>query len=317
MKVTHSILVVGLAWLLQACYPNFTDMPLEQVQRERVPATYTIAQVKTQFIRKPDSFFAVDSIIHDEDVVIEGIITSEDIAGNIYKAIVVQEEGDNPQAIRISIDAGSLTGIYPVGQRVSVKLNGLWIGNFGQSAQIGTKFVSSTKSRRDNDANYWAEPGRIAKVISDRHIVPYGMPDPKAVVPKEMTIAQIKAAGPELHNMLVIIKDATFTGKGAGEGANSGKPVDIVDEKDKIFAPSTGGKGYPQSREITDGTGSLFVSTSEYARFANKKLPTGTGDVVALVGWYNNRDITIDPTKIYHQLTIRSLSDLTGFTFPE
>lgn len=317
MKVTHSILVVGLAWLLQSCYPNFTDMPLEQVQRERVPATYTIAQVKTQFIRKPDSFFAVDSIIHDEDVIIEGIITSEDIAGNIYKAIVVQEEGDNPQAIRISIDAGSLTGIYPVGQRVSVKLNGLWIGNFGQSAQIGTKFVSSTKSRRDNDANYWAEPGRIAKVISDRHIVPYGMPDPKAVVPKEMTIAQIKAAGPELHNMLVIIKDATFTGKGAGIGENSGKPVDIVDEKDKIFAPSTNGVGFPQAREITDGTGSIFIATSEYARFANKKLPTGTGDIVAIVGWYNNRDITIDPTKIYHQLTIRSLSDLTGFTFPE
>lgn len=48
-----------------------------------------------------------------------------------------------------------------------------------------------------------------------------------------------------------------------------------------------------------------------------KKLPTGTGDIVALVGWYNDKDENIDPTKIYHQLTIRSLSDLTGFTFPE
>ncbi len=313
MKVTHSILVVGLAWLLQSCYPNFTDMPLEQVQRERVPSTFTIAQVKTQFIRKPDSFFAVDSIIHDEDVVIEGIITSEDIAGNIYKAIVVQEEGDNPQAIRISIDAGSLSGVYPVGQRVSVKLNGLWIGNFGQSAQIGSYFVSSTKSRKDNDSKYRSEPGRIAKVIADQHIVPYGMPDPKAVVPKEMTIAEIKAAGPELHNMLVIIKNATFTGK----RADFGKPVDIVDEKDKIFAPSTNGVGFPQAREIIDGTGSIFIASSEYARFANKKLPTGTGDIIALVGWYNNKDITIDPTKIYHQLTIRSLKDLSGFTFPE
>ncbi len=312
MKVTHSILVVGLAWLLQACYPNFTDIPQEKVTRQRVPATYTIAQVKTDFLVKPNAFFSVDQIIHNEDVIIEGIITSEDIAGNIYKAIVVQEEGDNPQAIRISIDAGSLTGIYPVGQRVSVKLNGLWIGNFGQSAQIGTKFVSSTASRLTNDPEYTGEPGRIAKVISDRHIVPYGMPDPKAIVPKEMTIAQIKAAGPELHNMLVIIKDATFTGK----GADFGKPANLA-EKDKIFAPSTNGVGFPQAREIIDATGSIFIATSEYARFANKKLPTGTGDIVALVGWYNNRDKTLDPTRIYHQLTIRSLSDLTGFTFPE
>jgi hypothetical protein len=85
MKVTHSILVVGLAWLLQACYPNFTEIPLEQVQRERVPATYTIAQVKTDFLQKPNAFFSVDQISHNEDVIIEGIITSEDIAGNIYK----------------------------------------------------------------------------------------------------------------------------------------------------------------------------------------------------------------------------------------
>jgi hypothetical protein len=312
MKVTHSILVVGLAWLLQACYPNFTDMPLEQVQRERVPATYTIAQVKTDFLQKPNAFFSVDQISHNEDVIIEGIITSEDIAGNIYKAIVVQEEGDNPQAIRISIDAGSLSGVYPVGQRVSVKLNGLWIGTFGQSAQIGSYFLSSTASRVNNDPAYNGEPGRIAKVITDQHIVPYGLPDPNAVVPKEMTIAEIKAAGTELHNVLVLIKDATFTGK----GSDFGKPATIT-AGEKIFAPSTNGVGFPQAREITDATGSIFIATSEYARFANKKLPTGTGDIIALVGWYNNKDITIDPTKIYHQLTIRSLKDLSGFTFPE
>lgn len=110
----------------------------------------------------------------------------------------------------------------------------------------------------------------------------------------------------------MIIKNATFTGK----GANYGKPATITDAE-KIFAPPTNGVGYPQSREITDGTGSIFIATSEYARFANKKLPTGTGDIVALVGWYNDKDENIDPTKIYHQLTIRSLSDLTGFTFPE
>ena len=304
MKVTHSILVVGLAWLLQSCYPNFTDMPLEQVLNERVPATYTIAQVKNEFLTSPTNRFSAYQIKSNEPVVIEGIITSDDNAGNIYKYIVVQEEGDNPQAIRISIDAGSMSGIYPVGQRVSVTLNDMWIGSYGQSPQIGTYYYNVEKSRE--------EPGRLPKVLADQKLVPYGLPDPKAIVPKEMTIAEIRASGSELYHQLVIIKNATFTGK----GANYGKPATITDAE-KIFAPPTNGVGFPQAREITDGTGSIFIATSEYARFANKKLPTGTGDIVALVGWYNDKDENIDPTKIYHQLTIRSLSDLTGFTFPE
>ena len=306
MKVTHSILVVGLAWLLQSCYPNFTDMPLEQVLNERVPATYTIAQVKNEFLTSATNRFSAYQIKSNEPVVIEGIITSDDNAGNIYKYIVVQEEGDNPQAIRISIDAGSMSGIYPVGQRVSVTLNDMWIGSYGQSPQIGTYYYNVEKSRE--------EPGRLPKVLADQKLVPYGLPDPKAIVPKEMTIAEIRASGSELYHQLVIIKNATFTGKGKDNKISL--PATITDAE-KIFAPPTNGVGFPQSREITDGTGSIFIATSEYARFANKKLPTGTGDIVALVGWYNDKDENIDPTKIYHQLTIRSLSDLTGFTFPE
>ncbi len=306
MKISQLILSVGVVILLQACYPNFTDIPLVQVQGEERAVTYTIAEVISEFTT-PTSLFSVTQIKSNEDVVIKGIVTSEDNAGNIYKYIIVQEEGDNAQALRISIDAGSLSGIYPLGQRVTVKLNDLWIGNYAQSPQVGVYYANTTKTPVRE------EPGRIAKVISDQYIMPYGMPVPSAVVPKEMTIAEIRAAGPELYNRLVKIKDATFTGK----GADFGKPATIP-ASEKIFAPSTGGIGYPQSREITDGTGSLFVSTSEYARFAEKKLPTGTCDIVALVGWYNDRDVTQDPTKIYHQLTIRSLSDLgVGFSFPE
>ncbi|HOH75591.1 MAG TPA: hypothetical protein PKW38_07445, partial [Paludibacteraceae bacterium] len=69
MKVTHSILVVGLAWLLQSCYPNFTDMPLEQVLNERVPATYTIAQVKNEFLTSPTNRFSAYQIKSNEPVV--------------------------------------------------------------------------------------------------------------------------------------------------------------------------------------------------------------------------------------------------------
>ena len=34
------------------------------------------------------------------------------------------------------------------------------------------------------------------------------------------------------------------------------------------------------------------------------------GNITAIVGWYNDKDAVIAPSKIYHQLTLRSLGDL-------
>ena len=126
-----------------------------------------------------------------------------------------------------------------------------------------------------------------------------------------MTIAEIRNAGASLVNKLVCIKNAFFT----GNGADYNQPVPIS-ASDMIFAPSTNGIGYPQSREIQDGTGSIFVSTSEYAKFASYKLPASSyrGNITAIVGWYNDKSPADNPdklvTKIYHQLTLRSISDL-------
>ncbi len=64
--------------------------------------------------------------------------------------------------------------------------------------------------------------------------------------------------------------------------------------------------------QIVDGTGSIFVSTSEYAKFATRRLPDPSikGNITAIVAWYNDRDVNVDPNKIYHQLTLRSIHDL-------
>jgi len=65
-------------------------------------------------------------------------------------------------------------------------------------------------------------------------------------------------------------------------------------------------------REIKDGTGSIFVATSEYSKFAKNRLPerSTVGNITAIVGWYNDKDVTLDNSKIYHQLTLRAINDL-------
>jgi len=151
------------------------------------------------------------------------------------------------------------------------------------------------------------------------HIIPYGAPDRAAVVADTMTIAEIRTADKAAMNYkLVCIKDAWFT----GNGANSNEPSTITNEADKIFAPSTNGVGFPQSREIQDDSGmSVFVSTSEFSKFATNPLPSNyplfnkamKGNITALVAWYStssSADQNPSGGDIYYQLTLRSMKDL-------
>lgn len=319
-----------LAGLLTGCnQTDFDPIPQSELMGDSLISTTTIAQIKSGFMTDFDQYtdtasksaglFTADIIPADTtDMVINGIITSSDVDGNIYKYIVVQELGAGGQAIKISIDAGSLSGIYPLGQKVSVKLNGLYIGKYAQAPQIGIKYFNLEKFKLDTTRKvnvYRVEPGRIPLSVAQAHIHAYGLPNPKLIHPDTMSIAQIRNAGPSIINKLVCIPNASFTGK----GADYGLPAVIKDEE-LIFAPSTNGVGYPQSREIQDGTGSIFISTSEYSKFATYKLPPSSnrGYITAIVGWYNDKKVGVSPllptAEIYHQLTIRSLSDLgAGF----
>jgi len=297
-KLIYSI-IAATTVIFTGCNQNKYDpIPVDKLMGVELKATSTIEKLKADFLQS-NSLFSADTIKSSDDVIIKGIVTSSDVEGNVYKYLVVQEEGAKAQAIKISIDAGSLSGIYPLGQRVAIKCNGLLLGNYAQSPQLGIYYYNTEKKR--------VEPGRMPKYLADKNIFAYGMPVPNAVVADTMTIAQIKAAGSPLFNKLVCIKNAFFTGK----GAYSGKPT-LITDAEMIFAPSTNGVGYPQSREIQDGTGSIFVSTSEYSNFAKKPIPASTmkGNITAIVGFYNDKDATLSSSKIYHQLTLRSLNDL-------
>lgn len=300
MKKVKYIYFVLAIFLGSCAKTEFDLIPFEKIQGERWEATITIAELKNNYMTSTGLFTADKIENASSDIVFNGIVTSSDVEGNVYKYLTVQEEGENAQAIKISIDVSGLSAIYPLGQRISVRCNDLYIGKYAESPQIGIRYVNKEKNNR-------IEPGRMPKLLSDIHISAYGLPEPQAVKADTMTIAQIKAAGSSLFNKLVCIKNAYFTGK----GADYGKPVTIPEEY-KIFAPPTDGIGYPQSREIQDGTGSIFVSTSEYAKFASKPLPPSTmkGNITAIVGWYNDKDDPYDSSKIYHQLTLRSLKDL-------
>ncbi len=338
MKTNKIIsLIFPAILLLASCQQTeFDVISADKLMGDSLITNYKIDDLITEFVKDTDIYtdltrsgtnsglFTADKIESDNDIVISGVVTSYDTEGNIYKYIIVQEAGG--RSIKISIDAPGLSAIYPLGQRVWIKCNGLYIGNYAQSPQIGTLYYNTTKattkttitfndSTQKNDTVvetiYRKEPGRMSYILASKAIHSYGMPDPTLIKVDTMTIAEIRAAGASVINKLVCIKNAFFT----GNGADYNLPVSLTPEE-LIFAPSTNGVGYPQSREIQDGTGSIFVSTSEYSKFATTKLPSSDnrGNITAIVGWYNDKKPAIKPTsvttEIYHQLTIRSLDDL-------
>lgn len=70
-----------------------------------------------------------------QEIVIRGFITGNDLYGEFYKTLVVE---DASGGIQIAADRASLNDDYPFGIRATVRCNGLTLYNYGGKIQLGT-----------------------------------------------------------------------------------------------------------------------------------------------------------------------------------
>lgn len=88
---------------------------------EGLTPNITIAQAK--------ALFSGDNTEFISNLLMEGYVVSSDASGNFYKELYIQDHPSNPTAgVRIIIDKTSLYQTYPIGRRIIVKLQGLFIG---------------------------------------------------------------------------------------------------------------------------------------------------------------------------------------------
>jgi hypothetical protein len=298
-----NVLMIGVIFL-SSCN---NDITIPQSTNQWV-TTHTISAFIKNFstdigdlpTRTP-SLFSVDTIPTNQNIVINGVVISNDTEGNIYKNLII-EDYVSGRALKIAVDAGNLSSIFPTGRSISINCSGLAIGKYAQMLQLGIPFYNTTSGKTG------FEIGRIPYTLFMTKVQLNSTSTiPVSQLVDTVTIAQIRNSGREMDGKLVCIKNAFFTGYGADYGLP--KAITVAEQ---IFAPSTNGIGFPQAREIQDGTGSVFIATSEYSKFAALKLPSPTlrGNITAIVGWYNDKDVVVSSTKIYHQLTLRSISDL-------
>ena len=177
----------------------------------------------------------------DEDIMIKGRITGNDVGGNIYKQVTLQ---DTTAAIIIAINEGGLNGYLAEGSEILVDLKGLYIGGYRKQPEIGAPYNGSSI-------------GRMQKDIWAKHFKILGSPDASLIQPVDFfsTIKNDEKMEATCAK-LVTLKDVTFK------------------EADGKSTFSTGTSiGNAVNQEL-DGYGSkVVIRTSTYADFAAITLP--------------------------------------------
>ncbi len=239
----------------------------------------TIAQLKSQY---STAITAGSFKLVDKDIMIKGVVTGNDISGNLYNEVALQDETG---AILVCVNASGLYGYLSVGTEILIDLNGLYVGGYGKQAEIGgvyTNLKTGATSVGKMDRATWNEHFKILNPDEA---------DASSVQPEEFDISKLGNTDYQEANAgkLMTIKNVKF--------ANAdGKTVWAANDEttnQSLISASTG-------KMINSNQ--LVVRTSGYAKFANAVLPEGTYDITGIFTRYNN----------VWQILVRNTDDLTA-----
>jgi len=236
--------------------------------------------------------FSLDTLpIDGPGIYIMGRISTDDYGGNFYKSMVIQQMvGSEQQALRISVDAGSVSGLYPRGQMILIRCNGLSIGRYANQPQLCVpSYNNNVYADKAGQKVGWA-PGRIPLARFKKATKYIGSPDESKLHYDTRTIADITANYSDLlaarkeDGKLIKVFDIHYSGQCLNDSkkltycTTNNPRISPEGKTANVFAPTTGNVGYPQSRVIFDERNSNYicVSMSEYAKEANFYLPGAT-----------------------------------------
>lgn len=246
----------------------------------------SIKELKAKTVDLIPSSQANDTVRITEDWQLKVRVTGNDIQGNIYNQIAVQDESG--EGLLICIQKGGLFGFLPVGQEILVNLKGLYIGIYGNNVQIGVPYTN-TSGR--------TFPSRMNFNVWNEHFKILGAADASKVVPEKFDVSKLKdVAYVKSHRgKLMTLENVEMDG---ADGKLAWAP-----EADK-----DAGNGVSRTVKIGGKAQSLMVvRSSTYADFAAKAMPTGKVNLTGIFTVY-----ATNPSKYGYtwQILLRSDSDI-------
>lgn len=144
MKTKHIFLAIIAALSLTACIdgdwdtPDMTNPPYGNNKiAEDASKLVTIDDLKTKYA---SAISASGFQRISDDIQLQATVIGNDIGGNIYKQIVVQ---DATGAMIVGINGTGLFPFLSVGQQILIDLKDLCIGGYGQQTQLGDEYNGS------------------------------------------------------------------------------------------------------------------------------------------------------------------------------
>jgi|GEM_PF-113149 len=208
-----------------------------------------------------------ESDIIAEDYIFDAYVSSSDENGNIYKAIFIQDNYENPEsAAELSIDATNIYADFPVGSKVRINLRGLVVQKSNNAVKIG-KYTPPTPSN----------PSGMSRINSkeiDRYISRMCYPNDQNIIEKIKPI-EFNSIGSALKddaniNKLVKINNVQFE--------NNELTKYLFDETTTTIT---------DDRIITDKRGSkIALKNSRYSTFSNTPISpnySGAGSITMIL----------------------------------
>lgn len=235
-------------------------------------ATVTVEQVLAKYWKDDLNYCEQIGQTDDgKDMIVTVRVFSNDQSGNVYKQLFAQ---DATGALMFSINKSRLYQEYPVGQAVNVNLTGLYIGRRQGMLQVGAL----------GDYNGTPQPDRLDESEWATHASITGSPNPADIKTFDATIPNFNSAARKWSAAYVKLAGVHFAKGGTGTFVEGGQATSV---------------------DLLDASGNtVIVRTSAYADWGSQKLPAGTGNVTAIVTYYNQTP----------QLILNSSADCTGFS---
>jgi hypothetical protein len=250
-KLFQTVFVAIIAVSFSSCVKKDFDSPPSTNVDPNVTANRTIAQIKTL----ADPGGAILRI--DDNLIISGIVNSEDRSGNIYKTIIFQDE---TAGISINVDMSNFYALFPTGRKIFVKCQGLYIAKVSGVIQLGVLDNSGTQPSL----------GRIPQGLIDTYILrgTWGNPVNPIVVPFD----SLTTYHQQYENMLIRIDTVQF----------------IASDTAKPYANAPLQQSLPRYLQSASGSAQLEIYTSGYATFASALTPSSSGSITAIYIAYNS-----------------------------
>lgn len=270
MKKLKYIAMAFAALLLASCMGDgYADSVGEKdytgpaIGNNKLEATnvITISELKEKYATQIDRGLYKQV---DEDIKILGIVTGNDLGGNLYNQICLQ---DKTGGILVCIGKSGLYGELPVGQQVLIDCKGLYIGGYGKQAELGGVYTNTNKGSQSI--------GKVDRYVWEKHYKIIGEADEAKAEAMVEVFDQTK------------IKDADYLKSCSGKLMRI-EGVTFADAGKKVFAAAADKDNANCVNRGFSGisTNNLVIRTSAYAKFANALLPEGPQNVTGIFTRY-------------------------------